>query len=245
MYWWNASKLAADFREGRVDEKERFKYYLATVITWNVVVQTVFRYGDVSWREHLLYALVMLIITGVGTVLCFRANKRGDDTDFVPRIICLGWPVGIRLSVFFGALILVTVSVESLPAKPVAPQTLWSAILETLQRQWNTMSWLYGTWFVSWYYSDIYRYLVYVAQKREVEGLIQAQKVGWTPGRIAFPVLCSTGVVVMFMAMWIPALDLGEYNRLGGILSISAVGIWLLMFVCILVWLQRSFPKHS
>ncbi len=30
MYWLNVSKLAEDLREGRVDERERFKYYLAT-----------------------------------------------------------------------------------------------------------------------------------------------------------------------------------------------------------------------
>jgi hypothetical protein len=29
MYWWNVSKLAEDLREGRVEEKERFKYYFA------------------------------------------------------------------------------------------------------------------------------------------------------------------------------------------------------------------------
>jgi hypothetical protein len=39
MYWLRAGKLAEDFREGRVDEKERLKYYIATFIALNVTVQ--------------------------------------------------------------------------------------------------------------------------------------------------------------------------------------------------------------
>jgi hypothetical protein len=244
MYWWNASKLAADFREGRVDEKERFKYYLATVVAWNILVQTVFRYGVVYWGAHLLCAGLILIINVAGIVLCFRANQRGDNVDFIPRMICLGWPVGIRLAVIFGAFTLVIVFVDSLPAKPAAPETLWSTVLETLQRRCDTTLGIYGTGFMVVYYSDIYECLVSIDQERGAENLISTQKVRWSAGRIASLVLGVSGAVVMLIAMSIAALDLGEYNELGGLLSISAVGIWLMMFVCILVWLQRSFPKH-
>lgn len=244
MYWWNASKLAADFREGRVDEKERFKYYLATVIAWNIIVQTIFRYGDLSWRAHLLFSLTILIITVVGTVLCYGANKRGDDTDFIPRMICLGWPIGFRLAVIFGGFILVLVFSESLPAKPVAPETLWQAILETLQRRWNTTLGIYGMGFMVVYYSDIYQCLISITQVRGAEDQIQVQEAGWSPGRIAALILAVSGAAVMLAAMSIATLDLGEYNQLVGLISVSAVGIWLLIFVCILVWVQRSFAKH-
>ena len=43
MYWLSVSKLAEDLREGRVDQKEQFKYYLATFILWNIFVQLFFR----------------------------------------------------------------------------------------------------------------------------------------------------------------------------------------------------------
>lgn len=39
MYWWKTSKLVEDLREGRVDEKERFKYFMATLVAWNVAAQ--------------------------------------------------------------------------------------------------------------------------------------------------------------------------------------------------------------
>ena len=39
MYWWNVSQLAQDFQEGRVEEKERFKYYLAYSIVTAVVYE--------------------------------------------------------------------------------------------------------------------------------------------------------------------------------------------------------------
>lgn len=245
MYWWNASKLAVDLREGRVDEKEKFKYYLATIVAWNIVVQTIFHYGDVSSLQHLLFALVILIITVVGTVLCYRANKRGDNTDFVPRMICLGWPVGIRLAVTYSAVMLAVVLGLSLPAKAVPPETLYSAILETLLSRWNTIFGLLGIYIIFPYYLEIYRYLVHVAQKREVEGLIRTQEANWSPGKIAFAIAGGVGVPITFILVWKVVLDLGEYNELAGLLSVSAVVLWLVLLGYLLVWLQRSVPKHQ
>jgi hypothetical protein len=40
MYWWNASKPAEDSREGRVDDKERSNYSLATCVVWSIVALT-------------------------------------------------------------------------------------------------------------------------------------------------------------------------------------------------------------
>lgn len=244
MYWWKASKLAVDFREGRVDEQEKFKYYLATIVAWNIVAQTLFRYGDVSVLEHLLCAGLILIINVVGIVLCFGANKRGDDTDFVPRMICLGWPVGIRLAVTFSAIMLVIVLGASLPAKAVGPEAYWSVILATLQRRWNTLSGLLGIYILLGYYWEVYGHLISIAQERGAENLIHAQKADWSPGKIAFAVAGGTGVPIIFILVWKVVLDLGEYNELAGLLSISAVVLWLVLFGYLLVWLQRSFPKH-
>ncbi len=109
MYWFNSSKLADDFREGRVDERERFKYYLASLIAWSVVVQVLIFSGTVLDVESLVSAGANLIVIVVGTVLCYRVNRRGDDKDFIPRMICLGWPVGVKWTLCLLALFIFSV----------------------------------------------------------------------------------------------------------------------------------------
>ncbi|HTY21555.1 MAG TPA: hypothetical protein VMC85_00370 [Desulfomonilaceae bacterium] len=60
MYWWNASKLAEDLREGRVAEKERFKYFLATFVAWSIVVQLFFFAGGTFSIDGLISSAIIL-----------------------------------------------------------------------------------------------------------------------------------------------------------------------------------------
>lgn len=102
MYWWNAFKLAEDLREGRVEEKERFKYYLAhTIVVGGVVLVPAPCFPETFHTVDLIHNLAHLIIIITGTFLCYRANRSGDNADFIGRMICLSWPVGIKVSVVF------------------------------------------------------------------------------------------------------------------------------------------------
>ena len=101
MYWWNVSKLAENFREDPVDEKERFKYYLATVIVWTAFSQLSSHAGSTFKFVELVYAIVMVTGTIVGTIICYRANSSGDNTDFIGRMVCLSWPISIKIFAFF------------------------------------------------------------------------------------------------------------------------------------------------
>jgi hypothetical protein len=118
MYWFNSSKLAEDFREGRVDERERFKYYLASLIAWSVVIQVLIFTGAGFNVENLVSAGANLVVIVVGTVLCYRENKRGDDKDFIPRMICLGWPVGVRWTLYLLPVFLFFTCLDALKAFP-------------------------------------------------------------------------------------------------------------------------------
>jgi hypothetical protein len=107
MYWWNVSKLAEDLTNDRVTERERFKYYLADAIVMNAVVQLVIYVGQPFTMWYALSSLAAVVISIVGIVLCYRVNKAGDDADFIERIVCLGWPVTIKLAVLFGVIMIV------------------------------------------------------------------------------------------------------------------------------------------
>ena len=107
MYWWNVSKLAEDLRERRVEEKERFKYYIAFIVLYGVTLELA-NYFPVPFNmARLIYSAATLIIIITGTILCHRANRSGDNADFIGRMICLGWPIFVKLLVlsiviFFG-----------------------------------------------------------------------------------------------------------------------------------------------
>ena len=95
MYWGNVHKLAEDLREGRVDEKEQFKYCLAAFTSLSVAVP-VFFYSVGPLGIDDLMCLIVGAITGViGIILCYRANSSGDNIDFIPRMICLSWTVAV------------------------------------------------------------------------------------------------------------------------------------------------------
>jgi hypothetical protein len=107
MYWLNVSKLAEDLREGRVEEKDRFKYYLATSILWTLGTQPFFYCGRRFNTWDLISAAVDVAIAIVGIILCYRANKSGDNNDFIGRMICLSWPITIKLAGLFVPLMLI------------------------------------------------------------------------------------------------------------------------------------------
>lgn len=97
---WNVRRLADDLIEQRVTQKDQEKY----LFLWIVTSCSVFLF--IPYRElwgpgfvPVLLALASFVIVGVGTSLCLRANDKGDARDFLPRFICLGMLVGIRLFV--------------------------------------------------------------------------------------------------------------------------------------------------
>jgi uncharacterized membrane-anchored protein YitT (DUF2179 family) len=154
MYWWNASKLAEDLREGRVDEKQRFNYFLATFIALTLVVHVFSHYGALFPGERLIPVALNLIFTVIGISLCYRANKSGDNKDFIARIICLGWPSGIRTMVLVLALALLVVATFSMET------TIPNAIGRSLWFSW-VLIWLY--------YSMVSMYISRCAQGKGAE----------------------------------------------------------------------------
>jgi hypothetical protein len=104
MYWWKVSKLADDFIKDRVPERERFKYYIADAIVVSAAAQLMLYVGQPLTIWYALSSIAAIIIPIVGVILCYRVNKDGDDADFIGRIVCLGWPLTIKLGVLFTGL---------------------------------------------------------------------------------------------------------------------------------------------
>jgi hypothetical protein len=96
MYIWNVKALAQDLKAGQVSQKEKMKYFLVTIIVQMLMTsmpaQPSLQYGD------FIRTVIFIIITAIGIVVCYKANSRGDDKEFVERIICLSLPIGVRIS---------------------------------------------------------------------------------------------------------------------------------------------------
>lgn len=98
MYWWNVRGLAEDLIAQRVTSKEEYMYLLWWVIGvcpafLFIAPRDQFSFGLIPLLRSL--ASVLIILGGMGA--CRDANTRGDAQDFVRRVICLGWPIGVRL----------------------------------------------------------------------------------------------------------------------------------------------------
>lgn len=163
IYWWNASKLAQELRDGRVNEKERLKYYLATLIALNMAVQLFVFQGSAFTIEAVISAAVALSAAVIGTILCHKANRSGDNTDFIARMICLGLPIGIQIAVGVSVACVVVGVIQSLPAAAIGYEAFLSNIPEEV---WRNSTSFPGVLFVVPYYWAIYRCLTIIAHAK-------------------------------------------------------------------------------
>jgi hypothetical protein len=193
MYWWNASKLAEDLREGRVDEKERFKYFLATFVVWSLIVHGLFFFSSVTFSiETLLFPAVNLTTIVLGVILCYRVNRSGDNYNFIGRMVCLGWPIGIWFGMFFMIFFLI------------------SAYLA----DWNWFSgimWWFGLFYISSYYRAIAGQLAFSANAVRVASVLQAKGTEWTSWKVFFGVVGGIGIFVMVVITIVPGPTVSRF----------------------------------
>ena len=104
MYFWKTSILASELAENKVSQVEQLKYFLAMSILYAVGTTPV---GEAS-ENVLIELLIVLTLTMLGIFYCFRINKRGDNDQFIVRMVCLSWPITIKIIIF--SIILVIVS---------------------------------------------------------------------------------------------------------------------------------------
>jgi hypothetical protein len=162
MYWWNVSQLAQDFQEGRVEEKERFKYYLAYSISTALVINTSVYVCQSFKILYLMSAAAAVTITVAGTILSYRANRSGDDTDFIARMICLSWPIGIRVLVLFLSIGVTLIALNHIVAAASGSEIVGDAGADVLGELLVLASEICIFWL-------LYKYITHVAHRRKPE----------------------------------------------------------------------------
>ena len=251
MYWWNASKLAKDLREGRVDEKERFKYFLATFVAWSIVVQLSIYSGIPCSIDSLIWAAVNVTVIVIGIGLCYRVNRRGDNTDFVGRMICLGWPVGVLLvapysivSLIF-PLLLVILNIAALGTPLLfleglrdLPHILGSRPHQILIPLWAWSTAFPGILFIAFYYLMICHYIAYAADAKEAQKAIEIVTTEMSVGETALAFVGFIGIPITALLAYFRASSLVGSGMPAKFITCLAVGIWVLLIGSIFVWLR-------
>ncbi|SCM83103.1 hypothetical protein KL86SPO_60066 [uncultured Sporomusa sp.] len=70
-------------------QKEKMKYYLLTTLIPTILVEL---YMSSPWEINSIknVNLFMVIFANIiGILLCFEANRLGDNKDFIEKMICL------------------------------------------------------------------------------------------------------------------------------------------------------------
>lgn len=245
MYWWNVSKLAEDLRDSRVDEKERLKYYVATFIAYNVAVLLLICSGPTFDVDCVISIAVNTTAAVIGIVLCYRRNSRGDNFDFIARMICLGWPVAVRYVVIFSGMVLVMLVLYVFMGQWDAGPLL-STLADKQRKLWIAFCVGHIAPFILWsYYATIWGYVGFVAQVRRGQSDLEAMmKVDLSHGEIVFGVLFVIGFFYILIPglLYVPRF-VGQ-NALATVLVFLAEGLWALLFYSLLVWRRRS-RKHA
>ena len=247
MYWWNASKLADDLREGRVDEKERFKYFLGTIVLWIWASQLIFHFGSPFKIGYLIASAVNLILVIVGIALCYRANSRRDNKDFISRMVCLALPIGIQLGLIFSAICLFASFLGSLVSALSGPASHLPKLQEVMAYLLNSLpigGVEMGPLLVPAYCLSLNSYLTRVSQPIEDASAIKTKQTDWwlgcsvsdeTAWLLAFVFAVAFMVVDLIRRVWISSLGLPEpldhyvecilFTAIGA--SLILLGSWL------------------
>jgi hypothetical protein len=249
MYWWNVSKLAEDLREGRVDEKERFKYFVASLVAWTLAgLFIVYSPGPFDTTLP-LSAAAYLIMAIFGTVFCYRANKSGDNADFMPRMICLGLPAAIQFAAFFATLFLIIGAIESLPAAASGSGVLSLAYIipGNTWKLWTERFADTGTIvFTVLYFQTIYDHIALAAKVKGAEKCKRLkQTMNWPTERVIFGLLSGFVLLVMIVltGVWVPRC--GENNFAWMSLTLLAIIVWTLLFVFVCSRLRPRSMKQT
>jgi len=101
MYFWKIDKLESDLIKGAMSNADKFQYLLASTILIALGFEVSSFISESATITRVTESIIVVVATIVGTIWCYNRNGKGDNAEFIDRFICLSFPVGIRLIVYF------------------------------------------------------------------------------------------------------------------------------------------------
>jgi len=124
MYLWDYHALATQFKNHKITTRDKLKYLLAIMIyvptglmgsNWipgmyrfiysisnKILAKQASRVPPLKIFNDYNYITDILVIAilGLGVLLCYWTNRRGDGKNFFERFMCLSIPISIRISFY-------------------------------------------------------------------------------------------------------------------------------------------------
>lgn len=94
MYFWDTKKLANELTSDALTQRNQYKYFLATSILYAIAMAPT---TGTDAQTGLFDFVASLLLTIVGINYCYKINSKGDNKDFIVRMLCLGWTIGFKL----------------------------------------------------------------------------------------------------------------------------------------------------
>lgn len=114
IIFFNDKKLAHDLKEDKVSSTEKLFYLLFFLIGSQLLgiifarLPKIINYnkdgcinscGESFYWYFLIIPIVSLLIKGYGIILSYKINSKGDDKRFLERVMCLLFPIAIRMAI--------------------------------------------------------------------------------------------------------------------------------------------------
>jgi len=109
MYFWKTVQLADDIKNNKISEKSKMYYYLLMMVIFNIFAYSfLLDLGAENVSVDIFeMAITTLLLVG-GILINFKANKGVDGADYMARVIMLGVPITVKLTItmmLFGILL--------------------------------------------------------------------------------------------------------------------------------------------
>ncbi|HOY22193.1 MAG TPA: hypothetical protein PK002_03520 [Cellvibrio sp.] len=112
MYIWNVNALIEELKEGKLSQKEQFKYAIAYSVLMLLASDPLLHAGQEYSYIDSIQSLLLLVVSVLGMYFCYCANKKADDKDFLLRFFTIGLPITVRCIAIIFPLALVVGAVD-------------------------------------------------------------------------------------------------------------------------------------
>lgn len=108
MELWDINKTVIAVKSAELTEWEKTKYYIALMIFQLLSLAITGMLGNTRIGVVGLISYALAACVGIfGIISCFNINTKNDNKNFIERIVILGLPITVRVSILFWVLFVV------------------------------------------------------------------------------------------------------------------------------------------
>lgn len=105
----NDRDLALRFRNDAVPSRERFIYLVLCLLIFEILTSSFVMHLFYAEKYNIYSDIAMVALSIIGTIICYRTNKSGDDREFIERYVSIGFPISIQVFLIFAVFIVAVI----------------------------------------------------------------------------------------------------------------------------------------